>query len=126
MESHDVSLLKKFGLPEGVRSHEDLLTLLVLNSFCPEKCPEWETFFIESVADFILHRMPPENRVDQAKLLWIFETFTTEGRVNSPLESAMLTHLLKILVAESFAALRTARETGGWIGIDGAKPVAAA
>ncbi|WP_154664779.1 hypothetical protein [Allorhizobium undicola] len=126
MDSQDVEMLRHYCLPHGVKTPADLMTMLVLNNFCPEKCPEWDAFFVTEIPQYIFRIMPPENRVDQAKLHWIFTRFTTEGRVNSPLESLMLTELLKMVVAESVAGLNAARRTGPWFGADAARPVAAA
>ncbi|MUO77731.1 hypothetical protein GOZ78_02320 [Agrobacterium vitis] len=93
LDHHDVVLLKTYGLPHGVCSHEDALTLLVLNGCCPDKCAEWQGYFIDSMASYILRKHPPENRIDTYKLQWLISTFTTDGKANSPIEQRLLQHI---------------------------------
>ncbi|MVA79516.1 hypothetical protein GOZ89_08815 [Agrobacterium vitis] len=83
-------LLKTYSLPHGVCTHEDALTLLVLNGCCPDKCSEWQAYFIDSMACYILRKQPPENRIDRYKLQWLINTFTTDGKANSPIEQRLL------------------------------------
>ena len=35
---------------------DDVVTLMALNTCCPEKCPEWTDYFIEQMAGFIVGR----------------------------------------------------------------------
>lgn len=90
LDHHDVVLLQTYGLPHGVCSHEDAMTLLVLNGCCPDKCAEWQGYFIDSMACYILRKQPPENRIDRYKLQWLINTFTTDGKPNSPIEQRLL------------------------------------
>ncbi|WP_234632970.1 hypothetical protein [Agrobacterium vitis] len=83
-------LLKTYSLPHGVCTHEDALTLLVLNGCCPDKCSEWQAYFIDSMACYILRKQPPENSIDRYKLQWLINTFTTDGKANSPIEQRLL------------------------------------
>ncbi|KAA3510246.1 hypothetical protein G6L63_09265 [Agrobacterium vitis] len=66
------------------------MTLLVLNGCCPDKCAEWQGYFIDSMACYILRKQPPENRIDRYKLQWLINTFTTDGKPNSPIEQRLL------------------------------------
>lgn len=90
LDHHDVVLLQTYGLPHGVCTHEDAMTLLVLNGCCPDKCAEWQGYFIDSMACYILRKQPPENRIDRYKLQWLINTFTTDGKANSPIEQRLL------------------------------------
>lgn len=114
LDHHDVVLLKTYGLPHGVCTHEEAMTLLVLNGCCPDKCPEWPGYFIDSMASYILQRRPPENRIDQQKLEWLISTFTTDGKANSPIEQRLLQEisvLMANLCAESIQASEQASPT---------------
>lgn len=93
LDHHDVVLLQTYGLPHGVCTHEDAMTLLVLNGCCPDKCAEWQGYFIDSMACYILRKRPPENRIDHYKLQWLISTFTTDGKANSPIEQRLLQHI---------------------------------
>ncbi|HBF28404.1 hypothetical protein [Rhizobium sp.] len=101
MDVHDVVLLKTYSLPSGVRDIRDAMTLLVLNACCPEKCPEWQNYFIEMMASFIVKVLEPQNGIDHNKLQWITEMFTTDGVANSPIESELLQHVMDLLAHPS-------------------------
>ncbi|MBB4954025.1 hypothetical protein H4S14_002087 [Agrobacterium vitis] len=73
------------------------MTLLVLNGCCPEKCAEWQAYFIEAMASYIVKILEPQNGIDQNKLQWITDVFTTDGMANSPLENRLLQHVMDLL-----------------------------
>ncbi|MCM2293635.1 hypothetical protein NAC44_15005 [Allorhizobium sp. BGMRC 0089] len=97
MDRHDVILLKTYGMPQGARSREDALTLLVLNDCCPEKCPEWPDYFIEQIAHYIVFVMAPERWLNTAKMQWIERIFTTFGVANSQTEQRLLARIIELL-----------------------------
>lgn len=97
MDVHDVVLLKTYSLPDGVRDWRDAMTLLVLNACCPQKCVEWQSYFIEAMTFYIIEIREPRNGFDQNKLQWLTDMFTTDGLANSPLESRLLQHVMDML-----------------------------
>lgn len=94
LDPHDVVLLKTYSLPQGVSTREEAMILLVLNGCCPEKCPEWQGYFVDAIATYIIARCPPENLIDVHKLRWLIRTFTTDGRANSPIERWLLQQIV--------------------------------
>jgi hypothetical protein len=117
LDLHDVVLLKTYSLPHGVRCHRDAMTLLVLNACCPEKCAEWQAYFIETMASYIVEVLEPQNGIDRKKLQWMTDIFTTDGLANSCLESRLLQHVMDVLAEPSkgmqpaIAARRSAETT---------------
>jgi len=97
LDEHDVVLLKTYSLPGGVRDRWDAMTLLVLNGCCPQKCAEWQAYFIEAMASYIVKILEPQNGIDQNKLRWITDMFTTDGMANSQLENRLLQHVMDLL-----------------------------
>lgn len=98
LDLHDVVLLKTYSLPNGVRNQGDAMTLLVLNSCCPEKCAEWHSFFVDAMASYIVETLEPKNRIDQTKLNWMTEVFMTDGLANSPIDGEVLLNVMDLLV----------------------------
>lgn len=97
LDEHDVVLLKTYSLPNGVRDSRDAMTLLVLNACCPQKCAEWQNYFIEAMTFYIVEIREPRNGFDQSKLQWVMDMFTTNGLANSPLENRLLQHVMDML-----------------------------
>lgn len=112
LDHHDVVLLQTYGLPHGVCTHEDAMTLLVLNGCCPDKCAEWQSYFIDSMACYILRKQPPENRIDRYKLQWLINTFTTDGKANSPIEQRLLQQISMMMADLQSESVQTPHVDG--------------
>lgn len=111
LDLHDVVLLKTYSLPNGVRNRGDAMTLLVLNSCCPEKCAEWHSYFVEAMASYIVEILEPKNRIDQTKLDWMTEIFMTDGLANSPIDGQVLLCVMDLLI---HPAKRTHARVRNW------------
>ena len=92
LTAEDIVLLRKHTFPEGIRTSDHVVVLLALNNSCPEKCPEWNTFFIEQLAGFIVDYTYPQGSLDEINVAWIMRMFTTDGVVNSALELELILH----------------------------------
>ncbi|MBB4005889.1 hypothetical protein [Allorhizobium taibaishanense] len=117
LDPHDVVLLKTYSLPQGVSTHEEAMILLVLNGCCPEKCPEWQSYFVDAITTFIVAKCPPENRIDTLKLRWLISTFTTDGQANSPIERWLLQQIIAkitLLRGKGAATPKTSSVTEEW------------
>lgn len=97
MDQCDLDLLKNCVLPEVLQTQDELMTLLVLNNCCPEKCPGWQDFYSEKVATYIFSQLPPRFGMDGLKLAWLMQTFTTEGHINNAADLKMLSLLMNKL-----------------------------
>jgi hypothetical protein len=92
----DVGLLRRHSFPEGVRTAGDIVAMMAIEGSCPEKCPEWNAFFVEQLTDFIVHRTYPHGSLDAVNVAWIVRMFTTGGVVNSALELELLLHVMEV------------------------------
>jgi hypothetical protein len=110
LDVHDVVLLKTYSLPNGVRNSCDAMTLLVLNSCCPEKCAEWQSYFVEAMASYIVEILEPRNDINQTKLEWMTDIFMTDGLINSPIEGRVLIEVMDLL-SHPASRLRTKTDT---------------
>ncbi|MVA33865.1 hypothetical protein [Agrobacterium vitis] len=88
------------------------MTLLVLNGCCPDKCAEWQSYFIDSMACYILRKQPPENRIDRYKLQWLINTFTTDGKANSPIEQRLLQQISMMMADLQSESVQTPHVDG--------------
>ncbi|WP_027667498.1 hypothetical protein [Rhizobium leguminosarum] len=96
LTADDIVLLRKHSFPEGIRTSDDVVAMLALNNSCPEKCADWNAFFVEQLAGFIVHYTYPQGSLDEINVAWIMRMFTTDGVVNSALELELILHVMEI------------------------------
>jgi hypothetical protein len=128
----DILMLRKYAFPDGIRSSEDALTLFALNDSCPEQSPEWSTYFVESLAAYLMRGTAPTGRIDDAKAAWLMRTIAADGAVHSALELELLLHAMEVApeVPESLSAfaldqIRLALEPGARGAYHAARPASA-
>jgi hypothetical protein len=92
----DIGLLRKYSFPDGIRTADDVVVMLALNNSCPEKCPEWSSFFVEQLSAFIVHYSYPQGSLDEINVAWLMRMVATDGVVNSPLELELVLHVIEI------------------------------
>jgi len=96
LAADDIGLLRKHSFPDGVRTSDDVVVMLALNNSCPEKCQEWNAFFVENLAGFIVNYTYPQGSLDAINVAWIMRMFATDGVVNSALELELVLHIMEI------------------------------
>lgn len=96
LTAEDIVLLRKHSFPEGIRTSDDVVAMLALNNSCPEKCANWNAFFVEQLAGFIVRYTYPQGSLDEINVAWIMRMFTTDGVVNSALELELILHVMEI------------------------------
>ncbi|WP_028735139.1 hypothetical protein [Ciceribacter selenitireducens] len=92
----DLLLLRRYTFPEGVRTPDDVVTLLALNTCCPEKCPEWADYFIEQLAGFLVDRCYPIGSLDEINVEWVKCVLSNDGVIEGELEFAAILHMMEI------------------------------
>lgn len=96
LAAEDIGLLRKHSFPEGIRTADDVVVMMALNNACPEKCPEWNTYFVEQIAAFIVHYSYPQGSLDGINAAWLMRMVATDGIVNTPLELELVLHVMEI------------------------------
>ncbi|AJC79474.1 hypothetical protein IE4803_CH02279 [Rhizobium etli bv. phaseoli str. IE4803] len=96
LTAEDIVLLRKHAFAEGIRTSQDVGAMMALNNSCPEKCAEWNAFFVEQLAGFIVNHTHPQGSLDDINVAWIMRMFTTDGVVNSALELELILHIMEI------------------------------
>jgi hypothetical protein len=96
LAAEDIGLLRKYTFPDGIRTADDVVVMLALNNACPEKCHEWNSFFVEQLSAFIVHYSYPQGSLDEINVAWLMRIVATDGVVNSPLELELLLHVIEI------------------------------
>lgn len=96
LTAEDIVLLRKYSFPLGIRSADDVVTLLALNSTCREKCEGWNDFFIESLTAFIVEHCYPQGSLDEINVEWMKSVLSTHGVIETSLELAVVLHVIDV------------------------------
>ncbi|WP_454286948.1 hypothetical protein [Rhizobium arsenicireducens] len=96
LSAEDILLLRRYTFPEGVRTPDDVVTLMALNACCPDKCPEWADYFVEQMAGFIVDRCHPIGSLDEINVDWVERVLFKDGVVEGELEFAAVLHMMDI------------------------------
>ena len=136
LSTEDLMLLRRHTFAEGVRTPDDVVTLIALNASCPEKCPEWADYFVEQLAAFLVHHCYPIGSLDEINVEWIREVLTDDGVIHGELEFLAVLHMhdiarhvpaplrmllldqLRIAIAEGRGAYARMRSLRSGIGAD--------
>ncbi|MCJ7997913.1 hypothetical protein J5N58_25325 [Rhizobium cremeum] len=97
LSAEDILLLRKYSFPLGIRTTDDVVTLLALNNSCPDKCEEWNSFFIESLTAFIVEHCYPQGSLDDINVEWMKCVLSTGGTIETSLELAVLLHVIDVV-----------------------------
>lgn len=90
----DVIALRQEVFPNGVESHQDVATLLALETACYEKCPQWDELFTKSIADYIVFTEGEHGAIDDAQALWIKQSLTRGGLTETKNEFSTIVRIL--------------------------------
>jgi hypothetical protein len=94
LAADDILLLRNYTFPYGLKTADDVLVLMALQKSCPQKCTEWDDFFIEAMTDFIVHYSYPQGSLDEINAAWLIRLISTDGMVNSALELQLVLHVI--------------------------------
>jgi hypothetical protein len=73
----------------------ELETLFVLDEAAERRDPEWSTFFVEAVTDFIVNQEEPRGYVSEANGRWLIDRIAKDGVVTTASELELLVTVLE-------------------------------
>lgn len=130
LTAKDVDILREHIFAGGLKSSQDAMVLLALNSSYHDKCPDWHHYFIETMTDFIIHRTEPQGAVDEWNADWLIAMISTRGVVNSRMELDLLFHVIDMssripdrlsIFALEQVRLAIADDIGAWAAMRGGR-----
>ena len=103
----DVLFLRKHLFPGGLTSAEDAAALVAIHRSCPEKCPEWDAWFIEALTAFVVFHSWPQYSLDDINAGWLISLLAEDDVVRTPAEFQLLLHVIEVSrhVPEQLSAL---------------------
>ncbi len=119
IQPQDVLILRKHVFPDGIVSAEDAIALMEIHRSGADKCPEWDTYFIESLTAFIVEHSWPQGSLDDVNGRWLKEMIAPDGVIATAAELDLLIHVIDVarsvpdyLSALAIDQLRLALERG--------------
>lgn len=92
----DVGLMRRHLWPEGIGSRNEASTAIALDDACAQRCPEWTTFLVESVAAFVVWKESPGGQVSGQTAGWLLERLSDQGAIRSEAGMDILLHVLDL------------------------------
>lgn len=103
IDAEEVAKLKEILYADGIIDKEEAEFLFEINDAVTgkENDPAWETFFIQTISDFLLKDEVSPGEIDNDEAAWLVEKIGADGQVDGT-EKALLENLKK--EAKSFPA----------------------
>lgn len=90
----DVMRMRSAYYQDGAIDAAEAELLFRLNEACEVQDAAWADFFVEAIADFIVHQTKPEGYLTIENADWLIERIGRDGRVESRTELELLVHVL--------------------------------
>jgi hypothetical protein len=91
----DVIELRQTVFSHGVKTPEDVATLLAIETACDDKCPQWDEFFISSISNYTLFGSSPLGAVSEEQVEWLKRVVTRDGLTTTRNEFEVLVMVLE-------------------------------
>lgn len=97
--AEDILVLRKHMFPMGLISADDAEQLLALHRCAADKCPEWDIWFIETMAAYIVVHCYPRYSLDELNAEWLIALLAPDGVVRSIAELEVVLHAMEMASA---------------------------
>jgi hypothetical protein len=92
----DILLLRLHMFPNGLTSPFDANQLLAIHKSCPEKCPDWENWFVETMTAYIVFHSWPQHSLDDINVDWMIGMFSHDGIIETTTELELVLHVIEV------------------------------
>ena len=96
IDAAEVATLKEILYADGVIDRDEAEFLFELNDAVSghDNAPEWDTFFVRAISDFLLADEVSPGEIDDDECAWLVEKIGADGKVDG-VEKALLINLKK-------------------------------
>jgi len=92
----DVGLMRRHMWPEGICSRQQAIMAIALDNCCETRCPEWTTYLVEAITDFVVWRESADGVVSGETAGWLLECLAERGAIPSQAGLDILLHILDV------------------------------
>jgi hypothetical protein len=119
LTADDVMLLRRHMFPQGLQFLDDAAQLIAVHKSAAETTREWDTWFVEAVAAFVVTRTDPRDALDTSNAGFLIENLSKGGVIETQAELELLLHAMEmavdvpdVLTVLALDQLRLAMQTG--------------
>lgn len=119
LAADDVMLLRRHMFAQGLQSFEDASQLIAVHKSAAETSREWDMWFVESIAGFIVARTDPRGALDNCNAGFLIDNLSKAGVIDTQAELELLLHAMEmavdvpdVLTVLALDQLRLAMQTG--------------
>ncbi|WP_306117860.1 MULTISPECIES: hypothetical protein [unclassified Roseitalea] len=91
----DVLTLRLEVFGDGVVSRAEAEALFALDRSCRDRAPEWVTFFVEALTDYLVNQEPPRGYISEHNADWLIRAIATDGVVDTRTEVELLVNVME-------------------------------
>ena len=99
LTADDILLLRRYMFPKGLTSASDAEQLLALHRAPVEKCAEWDNWFVEMMAAFIVVHSYPQYSLDELNAEWLIAMVSVDGVIATAAELELVLHAMEMACA---------------------------
>jgi hypothetical protein len=120
----DVAYFRHEVFSDGVVSRQEAEAVLSLNNGIQAKCPEWDEYFVEALADYLVDHAEPRGHVSHANAEWLIEFMTRDGRLEPTNELELVVKAMEKAETSPELLVGFALNVVAKAALDGAGPLA--
>jgi hypothetical protein len=120
----DVLRLRALVYRNGVVSADEAEWAFKLDEAAGQTCPEWTSFFVEALTDYIVRQQAPEGYISEENAAWLMARIGQDGVVRTASELELLVKALEVAVSSPPALSAFALRQVAAAVIDGEGPLA--
>jgi hypothetical protein len=109
---------------DGIVNAAEADAIVALNDAVGEKSAEWREFYVEALADFIVHQAEPRGYVSVANADWLIAAVSRDGKVETVCELEILVKVLDRATSSPDRLVRFVLDQIGRAVLEGEGPLA--
>jgi hypothetical protein len=94
--AEDVLRLRREVFSDGVVGLPEAEALIELNARAGRQSAQWSAFFLEAMADYVVHQAKPQGHVSDENAAWLIDHVSKDGKVESRNELELLVKVPEI------------------------------
>ena len=91
----DATVLRRRMFGHGLQSFDDAAQLIALNRSCPEATRDWNGWFVETIAGFVVGHVDAQGGLDDASARFLLDLWA-DGVISHPAELELLLHAMEL------------------------------
>src|SRR5688572_24872383 len=97
ISAEDVLAVRRWVWPDGSVSDDEAEVIFELNRLASDPGPEWTSFFVEAMCDYVVNAREPKGYVDDEAAEWLIEQVGRGGASAGAAGAAELELVVKVL-----------------------------